>query len=57
MNDLKLLTALEQKLNLHGRPELVTFDTNMGTVYLSDYSKVYGINSNDLIINNYVICF
>ena len=54
MNDLKLLTALEQKLNLNGSTELVTFDTNMGTVYISDYSKVYGINSNELDVISFL---
>ncbi len=49
MNDLKLLTALEKQLvNLNGTNiELISFDTNMNTLYASDHDNIYGINLND----------
>ena len=45
MNDLKLLTAFEKKLEINDFLELISFDIIMGTVYATDHNKIYCIDS------------
>lgn len=44
MNNLKLLMAFEKKLELNGYVDFVSFDINMGTAYVSDHNKIYGVD-------------
>lgn len=41
MNDIKLLYSRETKFNLQLQIEMIAFDTNMSTIYLTDHSKIY----------------
>ncbi|RNA26145.1 elongator complex 1 [Brachionus plicatilis] len=44
MNDLKQLISNEKRLNISSdRIEMITFDTNMNSVYLSDHNQIYEI--------------
>lgn len=56
MNDLKLLTAFEKKLNINKSMDFISFDINMGTIYTTDHDKIYGIDMNniDVIQNIYI---
>lgn len=51
MNDLKLLFTNEICVNVDKQIDLVTFDSNMGRVYVSDHDKIYEIDLNDYKVN------
>lgn len=36
--------AFEKKLELNGYVDFVSFDINMGTAYVSDHNKIYGVD-------------
>jgi hypothetical protein len=51
MNDLQLLYATETQLGLNNEKcnlDMVTFDTNMNVIYITDHNHIYGIDGNEL---------
>lgn len=48
MNDLKLLTAFEKKLNINKSMDFISFDINMETIYATDHDRIYGIDMNNI---------
>jgi hypothetical protein len=55
MNDLKLLYSFETQLDMSLPSELITFDTNMNRVYVTDHNHIYEIDSTDQKV--YLIAF
>lgn len=53
MDDLKLLYANETTLEFAKAVELVTFDTNMSRVYVTDHDRIYEIDSADSKVIKY----
>lgn len=50
MNDLKQLISTERRLNIsNDRIELISFDTNMNALYVSDHNSIYQITDDKVI--------
>lgn len=49
MNDLKLLISSEKLFNNAADSiELITFDTNMNSIYVSDHNRIYELSNSNV---------